>query len=146
MGTSKPGYCYRSLTFQQCNLAHSRHNYSTSPETIQSASFKLCGSSRTLKLWKHVARSMIKITSILVSLDLVKVFIRKKSLGGFSKSCRQRVIFAVLVLFFPEFAVCLSISLWLPRRSYRISCVPWPSMPRFRATRPRPSWIAAILE
>ena len=23
MGTSKPGYGYRSLTFQQCNLAHS---------------------------------------------------------------------------------------------------------------------------
>ena len=62
---------------------------------------------------------MIKITLILVSLDLVKVFIRKKSLG-FSKSCRQRVIFAVLVLFLPEFAVCLSISLWLPRRSYRL--------------------------
>ena len=54
---------------------------------------------------KHFARSIIKITLILVSLDLVKVFIRKKSLG-FSKSCRQRVIFAVLVLFLPEFAVC----------------------------------------
>ena len=27
-----------------------------------------------------------------------------------------------------------------------IRCVPWPSMPRFRATRPRPSWVAAILE
>ena len=48
---------------------------------------------------KHFARSIIKITLILVSLDLVKVFIRKKSLG-FSKSCRQRVIFVVLVLFF----------------------------------------------
>ena len=42
--------------------------------------------------------AIIKITLILVSLDLVKVFISQKSLG-FSKSCRQRVIFAVLVLF-----------------------------------------------
>ena len=44
-------------------------------------------------------RTIIRITLILVSLDLVKVFISQKSLG-FSKSCRQRVIFAVLVLFF----------------------------------------------
>ena len=27
-----------------------------------------------------------------------------------------------------------------------MECVPWPSMPRFRATRPRPSWVAGILE
>ena len=31
------------------------------------------------------------------------------------------------------------------RLPHGISCVPWPSMPRFLATRPRPSWVAAIL-
>ena len=97
MGTSKPGYGYRSLTFQQCNLAHT-----TSPETIQSASFKLCGSSRTLKL--EALRAIIKMTLILVSLDLVKVFISQKSLG-FSKSCRQRVIIRCFGASFPEFAI-----------------------------------------
>ena len=43
-------------------------------------------------------RAIIKITLILVSLDLVKVFISQESLG-FSKSCRQQVIFSCLVLF-----------------------------------------------
>ena len=33
-----------------------QYAYSTSPEILLSANIKLCGSSRTLKLWKHFAR------------------------------------------------------------------------------------------
>ena len=71
-------------------------------------------------------RAIIKITLILVSLDLVNVFISQKSLG-FSKSCRQRLIFAVLVLFFPEFAICLSISAQVNNILFA-SAVPHPSV------------------
>ena len=67
-------------------------------------------------------RAIVKITLILVSLDLVKVFISQKSFG-FSKSCRQRVIFAVLVFF----AICLSISAQVNNGLFA-SAVPHPSV------------------
>ena len=58
-------------------------------------------------------RAIVKIYLILVSLDLVKVFISQKSFG-FSKSCRQRVI-------------CLSISAQVNNGLFA-SAVPHPSV------------------
>ena len=72
-------------------------------------------------------RATIKIILILVSLDLMKVFISQKSLG-FSKSCRQRAIFAVLVFFSPEFAIYLSISAQVNNGLFA-SAVPHPNDP-----------------
>ena len=102
MGTSKPGYGYRSLTFQQCNLAHSRHILLLQKQyRAQVSSYVV---PRGLRNCGSTSRDNINNFDLGEPGYLVKVFISQKSLS-FLKSCRQRVIFAVLVLFFAEFAM-----------------------------------------
>jgi len=88
------------IWLQKCDFPAAQlgpqYAYSTSPEPsrAQVSSYVV-----PLGLWTvETLRAIIKISLILVSLDLVKVFISQRILG-FSNSCRQEVIFTVLVLF-----------------------------------------------